>query len=146
LLDNSGKSVSQVAGGQTATIRISVQFKQEVEQPIIGYTLRDRLGVEMSGCNTSYAGLPLPPGKKGQIITSDFSITFPHLAPGSYSISPAVAKGSILRHDQCDWIDNALVFTLASQNLIYGMIRMDVEVQSYISQVAPGEPSAGSVS
>jgi ABC-type polysaccharide/polyol phosphate transport system ATPase subunit len=146
LLDSNGESVSQVFGGQTAIIRISVQFKQEVEQPIIGYTLRDRLGVEMSGCNTTYTGHALPPGKKGQIITSDFSVKFPNLAPGSYSISPAVAKGSVLRHDQCDWIDNALVFTLGSQSLVYGMMRMDVEVQSYISQAAPGESQTDSIS
>ena len=144
LLDNAGKQVSQIIGGQTAVIRISVQFEQDIDQPIIGYTLRDRMGIEMAGCNTSYAGHPLPAGRRGQIITSDFSVTFPRLAPGSYSISPAVAKGSVLRHDQCDWIDNALVFTLGSQNLIYGMMRMDVEVQSYISPVAPDGSQADS--
>jgi lipopolysaccharide transport system ATP-binding protein len=139
LLDESGCPVSEVFGGQTAVIRISAQCKQDVDRPIIGYTIRDRLGVEMSGCNTSYAGQPLPPARKGQIITSDFRVKFPNLAPGSYSISPAVAKGSVLRHDMCDWIDNALVFALASQILIYGMMRMDVDVHSYISQVAQSE-------
>jgi hypothetical protein len=39
----------------------------------------------------------------------------------------------------CDWIDNALVFTLASQILIYGMVRMEVDVHSYISQIAQSE-------
>ena len=139
LLDGSGYPISEVFGGQTAIIRISAQCKQDIDRPIIGYTIRDRLGVEMSGCNTSYAGKPLPPARKDQIITSDFHVTFPNLAPGSYSISPAVAKGSILRHDMCDWIDNALVFTLASQILIYGVVRMDVDVHSYISQVAQNE-------
>ncbi len=145
LLDSSEKTVSQVVGGQTAIIRVSVQLKQDIERPIIGYTMRDRLGVEISSCNTSYAGRPLPSGKAGQIITSDFSIKFPDLAPGSYSISPAVAKGSILRHDQCDWIDNALVFTLGSQSLIYGMMRMDVEVENYISPAMQDESLTDSV-
>jgi hypothetical protein len=89
----------------------------------------------MSGCNTSYAGKQLPGACRDQIVTSDFLITLPHLAPGSYSISPAVARGSILQHDMCDWIDNALVFTLRSQNLIYGMMQMQVDVCSYISQI-----------
>jgi hypothetical protein len=44
-----------------------------------------------------------------------------------------VAKGSLLQHDICDWIDNAVVFTLRSQDLIYGMLRLDADVRSYIS-------------
>jgi lipopolysaccharide transport system ATP-binding protein len=133
LLDASGNTTSEISGGETATVRISAQLKEDIDQPIIGYTLRDRLGVEMSGCNTSFAGQALPPARKNQVITTDFRIGFPNLAPGSYSISPAIAKGSILRHDMCDWIDNAMVFVLVSRDLIYGVMRMDVDVKNYIS-------------
>jgi len=134
LLDASGRAASEFTGGQTVIIRISAQVKDDIEQPIVGYTIRDRLGVQVSSSNTSYVGQPLPPARKDQIITSDFRVKFPELAPGSYSISPAIAKGSVQRHDMCDWIDNALVFVLGSQGLIYGVMRMDVEVRSYISQ------------
>ncbi len=33
----------------------------------------------------------------------------------------------------CDWIDNALVFQVETDQLIYGMIKMDVDVRSYVS-------------
>jgi lipopolysaccharide transport system ATP-binding protein len=135
LLDPAGNPISEIIGGAKAIIRVSAQLKKDIEQPIIGYTIRDRLGVETSSCNTSYAGQALPPAKENQIITSDFRVNFPDLAPGSYSISPAIAKGTILRHDMCDWIDNALVFVLSSKNQIYGMMRMDVDVYSYISEI-----------
>jgi lipopolysaccharide transport system ATP-binding protein len=135
LLDGKGMALSEAVGGQKIIIRISAQCRQDIEQPILGYTLRDRLGVEMSGCNTSYAGQHLPRARKDQIITSDFLLTLPYLAPGSYSISPAVAKGNVLHHDMCDWIDNALVFTLRSESLIYGIMRMEVDVQNYMSQI-----------
>jgi hypothetical protein len=100
----------------------------------------------MSGCNTSYVGQPLPAAKKDQIITTDFRINLPNLAPGSYSISPAVAKGSVMRHDMCDWIDNALVFVLESQTLIYGVMRMDVDVRSYVSQITQDRSRIASTS
>jgi lipopolysaccharide transport system ATP-binding protein len=135
LLNSMENPISEVAGGQTVIIRISTQFKQDIEQPIIGYFIRDRLGVELAGCNTSYAGKRLPPAKKDQIITSDFRINLPDMAPGSYSVSPAVAKGSLQRHDMCDWIDNALVFMLSSHSIIYGVMRMDVDVHNYISPI-----------
>jgi lipopolysaccharide transport system ATP-binding protein len=134
LLNEKEAEISEVIGGQTVIVRVSAQFKQDVDQPILGYTLRDRLGVQLSGSNTSYAGHHLPPVRKDQIVTSDFHIALPSLAPGSYSISPAVAKGSLLHHDMCDWIDNALVFTLQSESLIYGVLKMEVDVRNYVSQ------------
>ncbi len=134
LLDGDGNALSEADGGQKVIIRISAEFKRDVDRPILGYTLRDRLGIETTGCNTSYLGQQLPPARKGQIITSDFHVVLPLLAPGSYSISPAVAKGTIDRHDMCDWIDNALVFVLRSRSLIYGLLRMEADVRSYVSQ------------
>jgi ABC-type polysaccharide/polyol phosphate transport system ATPase subunit len=142
LLDETGKPIGEASTGQRITIRISVQFNRDVDQPIIGYTLRNRLGIEISACNTSFARRPLPGAQKAQICTSDFSILLPALAVGSYSISPAVAKGSVLKHDMCDWIDNALVFSVRSEDLIYGMLRMDVDVRNYIT--GPTGGGAGS--
>jgi hypothetical protein len=91
--------------------------------------------VEISACNTSYAGRILPEARNGQIYTSDFLIRMPRMAGGSYSIAPAVAEGDVLKHDMCDWIDNALVFSLLSDELVYGMLKMDVEVRSYASAI-----------
>jgi lipopolysaccharide transport system ATP-binding protein len=139
LLDGNGEMISEAVGGQEIIIRISAKFRQDVDKPILGYTLRDRLGVELSACNTSYAGQPLPSAGKDQIITSDFRVALPYLAPGSYSISPAVAKGSIEQHDMCDWIDNALVFTLRSEDLVYGMMRMKAEIFNYLSKTVDNE-------
>jgi hypothetical protein len=134
LLDDNGNSTREIFGGQKAIIRISVQYNQDIEMPIIGFTLRDRMGIEISASNTSFIERYLPPARKRQIMTSDFQINFPLLTPGSYSISPAVAKGSILVHDMCDWIDNALVFTIRTQELVYGIVRMEVDARNYVSQ------------
>jgi hypothetical protein len=42
----------------------------------------------------------------------------------------------------CDWIDNALVFSIRSDDLIYGMLRMDTEVRNYISRPVKGSAGA----
>ncbi len=132
MLDGAGNPSREFFGGQIATIRISAHFKADIQRPILGYTMRDRLGVEFSASNTTYAGKPLPAAHEGQVYTSDFQLTLPHIAAGSYSLSPAVAKGDILKHDMCDWIDNALVFSMRAEELIYGMIKMDVGVRNYV--------------
>jgi len=134
LLDAQGKPTREAFGGAKVVVRISVRFNQDLAAPIIGYTLRDRMGVELSACNTTYAGRRLRAAVKGQIFTSDFQVLLPHLAAGSYSISPAVAKGDVLKHDMCDWIDNALVFSIQTDQLVYGTLKMDVDVRTYVSE------------
>jgi lipopolysaccharide transport system ATP-binding protein len=137
LLAGDEQPVRELFGGQRAVVRVSAEFVRDTAAPILGFTLRDRMGVEISACNTSYAGRPLPPARAGQVMTSDFCIELPCMAAGSYSISPAVANGSLLKHDMCDWIDNALVFQLQSRGLVYGMLKMDVEVRNYASGDPP---------
>jgi ABC-type polysaccharide/polyol phosphate transport system ATPase subunit len=133
LLNEKGLPTRDVAGGERIVVRVSARFNEDVDRPILGYTLRDRLGVDVSACNTSYLERHLPPARKGQVVTTDFYIQLPYLAAGSYSISPAVARGSLLRHDMCDWIDNALVFELRGVCLVYGLVRLDVDAKNYVS-------------
>ena len=105
---------------------ISVRFRKDLENPIVGFTVRDRMGVEITSSNTSYAGLDLPPARAGDVLTVDFRFPIPELRPGSYSISPAVARGNIWEHTVEDWIDNAYILDLTSPGLVYGMMRWAV--------------------
>ncbi len=136
LLDEKQSPSREISCGQSVVIRISAEFLKHVARPILGYTLRDRLGVEISACNTTYAGRILPAAVPGRIYTSDFHVRLPQMASGSYSISPAVADGDLLKHDMCDWIDNALIFSLHPKELVYGMLKLDVDVHTYASGIS----------
>jgi ABC-type polysaccharide/polyol phosphate transport system ATPase subunit len=133
MLDEKGSPTREARGGRIVVLRISAEFLNDVSRPILGYTMRDRLGIEISACNTNFAGSVLPSARSGQIYTSDFRIHLPRMAAGSYSIAPAVADGDLLKHDMCDWIDNALIFNLQADDLVYGTLKMDVEVRNYAS-------------
>lgn len=128
-----GEVLNQLRAGEEVQLVISVCCHREIEHPIVGFTVRDRLGVEITSSNTSYEGLHLPPGKPGDVFTVGFHIKVPRLRPGSYSISPAVAQGSIWEHTIEDWIDNAYIVNLADTGLVYGMMRWPVEVSFKIS-------------
>jgi ABC-type polysaccharide/polyol phosphate transport system ATPase subunit len=133
LLDENGSPTGEVQGGRIIVLRISAEFLKDVSRPILGYTMRDRLGIDISACNTNFAGSVLPSARSGQIYTSVFRIHLPRMAAGSYSIAPAVADGDLTKHDMCDWIDNALIFNLQADDLVYGTLKMDVEVRNYAS-------------
>ncbi|MBI1746766.1 MAG: ABC transporter ATP-binding protein [Acidobacteria bacterium] len=135
-----GEPAREVTAQQEGTLRISTLCRKPLSNPIVGFTLRDRLGIQVSASNTSYEGQALPAAEAGDIVTVDFQVTFPDMVPGSYSISPAIANGAPLDHEMCDWIDNALVFQLRNPNLVYGMLRLPIRTRFAIMRASAAVP------
>ncbi len=127
LLSADGEVINEMRSGQEVQLVVSSRVHKTLEHPIIGFTLRDRLGVEIMSSNTAYEGVHLPPAAPGDVITVGFRIQVPNMRPASYSISPAIAEGNIWEHTIHDWIDNALIVNLADTGLIYGMMRWPVK-------------------
>ncbi len=133
-----GLVLNEVEAGQEVRLLISARFHRSMEHPIIGFTVRDRLGVEVTSSNTSYEGLDLPPVRAGNVISAGFRIRIPALRPGSYSISPAIAQGNIWEHTIEDWIDNAYIINILDRGLVYGLMRWPVQASF---KVIPKRPS-----
>jgi hypothetical protein len=138
MLGRDGEVLNEVRASQQFRLLISVEFKRSTASPIVGFTIRDRLGVEIASSNTSYEKLQLPDGASGDIFTVAFDVTVPNLRPGSYSISPAVSRGSIWEHKVEDWIDNAYIFHILDTGLVYGQMRWPVEARFSRSRGGPG--------
>jgi ABC-type polysaccharide/polyol phosphate transport system ATPase subunit len=127
LLGEDGAVLNSISAGQKVRLLITAEFKESAANPIIGFTVRDRLGVDITSSNTSYEGLELPDAGEGDIVTVAFDMEIPNLRPGSYSISPAVSRGSIWDHAVEDWIDNAYIVDIQDTGLVYGQMRWPVE-------------------
>src|SRR5262245_60270957 len=50
-------------------VRISVRAKADVPLPIVGFMLRNQLGMDFSGTNTAREGHELPPMQEGDVLT-----------------------------------------------------------------------------
>ncbi len=122
-----GKVLNQAAAGEEALLLISVRFKRDLKDVIVGFKLRDHLGVEITSSNTAYEGLHLPAVRRQEKMTVAFRLRIPDIRPGSYSISPAVAQGNIWEHKIQDWIDNAYIINVLDTGLVYGMMKWPVE-------------------
>jgi hypothetical protein len=127
----------------TIVIRISVLAKDDVSSPIVGFMLRNHLGIDFSGTNTARLGHQLPPMMTGDIYTVDFHMQLPELYPGSFSFSPAIADGTLESYRMCDWVDNALALPMGhSQESVYGFLHLPswVEVNArLLTQDPPTE-------
>src|SRR6266566_4670714 len=58
-------------------VRISVRAKEEVPLPIVGFMMRNHLGMDFSGTNTSRESYELPAMAPGDICTVDFHLDLP---------------------------------------------------------------------
>ena len=143
LLSSTGEVLNSLPSGIPCHLLISVLFKKNMENPIIGFTVRDRLVNEITSSNTSYEETHLPYARKHQIFTVGFHLSLPSLRPGSYSISPAVSQGDIWNHIVEDWIDNAYIFNLLDTGLVYGQMRWSVDVDFQISNESKPESEEG---
>ncbi len=131
-----GARINSAGGGQTILIRISVLFLEYVEKPIIGFMIKNRLGLYLSGTNTLMEGYHLPAQPKRSVCTAEFRLSLPLLNTGNYALALAVADGTLEDCAVCDWIENAYVLEIISPTLVHGLLRLSCKVE--VRQHRPG--------
>lgn len=130
VLDAEGARLSSLSPDSTIVVRISVRAKANLDRPIVGFMLRNHLGVDFAGTNTAREHQDLPPMTAGDLCTVDFYLDLPALYASSFSFSPAIANGSLDHYSICDWIDNAVVLQMEkSSQPIYGQFHLDCRVK-----------------
>ncbi|HEY0845158.1 MAG TPA: ABC transporter ATP-binding protein [Noviherbaspirillum sp.] len=123
LLDSTATPLSFVVGGEEVVLRIEVDVQTALDRPIIGFSLKDRLGQVLFGDNTylSYRFDPVCV-TDGETLAAEFRFLMPILPPGDYTFSAAVANGTQDEHVQHHWIHDALVVKSLSSSVSTGLI------------------------
>ena len=130
VMDTEGSKISALKPDSTIVVRISVRAKADLARPIVGFMLRNHLGVDFAGTNTTRERQDLPPMTRGDVCTVDFYLDLPALYASSFSFSPAIADGSLELYTMCDWIDNAVVLQMEkSSQPMYGQFHLDCRVK-----------------
>ncbi|MGI8989438.1 MAG: ABC transporter ATP-binding protein [Bryobacteraceae bacterium] len=121
VVDPEGLPVPLLQPASRIVVRISARANERVHQPIVGFMMRNHLGVDFSGTNTTREERELPEMQRGDIYTVDFHLEIPELYPSSFSFSPAIADGTLAGYTMCDWIDNAITLQMSQgEAQIYG--------------------------
>jgi ABC-type polysaccharide/polyol phosphate transport system ATPase subunit len=130
VLDSAGVPVRMLEPGAAIVVRISVIAHQALELPMVGFMLRNHMGVDFAGTNTAREGFDLPPMNPGDVYTVDFHVQLPQLYPSQFSFSPAVADGTLDTYSMCDWIDNALALQMSrADQPVYGYVHLPCRVE-----------------
>ena len=146
VLDEQGRNLPILEPASRIVVRISVRAAAGVALPIVGFMLRNQLGMDFSGTNTAREGYELAALEAGDVTTVDFYLDLPELYPASFSFSPAIADGTLMGYQMCDWIDNAITLQMGrSEAQVYGYVHLPcrVEVNARIRKERPVENPLG---
>ena len=125
LLDAAGRPLTLLLAAQPVQLRVRCRAGEDIDDPIVGFFVKDRLGQYLFGENS----LKLLPGwtrvAAGASVEVGFTFRMPHLASGDYSIGVAMAAGSQERHVQHHWIHDALHFRSQADPALTGWMALE---------------------
>lgn len=120
---DAGQRLSWLVGGERVQLQVHCRTSEALDQPIVGFFLKDRLGQHVFGENTylTYMDAPvdLPPDTEFE---ATFDFTMPRLPAGDYALDIGVANGEQDSHRMLNWKYDALVFRVQASSVVHGMI------------------------
>jgi ABC-type polysaccharide/polyol phosphate transport system ATPase subunit len=139
VFDPQGRELALLEPHAPVVVRISVEAREPLAHPNVGFMMRNHLGMDFAGTNTTREGLLMTPMAAGEVRTVDFHFDLPHLYPSHFSFSPAIADGDLLSYTMCDWIDNAITLQMGHGDAqVYGYLHLPcrVEVNARLAPLA----------
>jgi len=113
LLDEDDKPIEVASVGRQVTLQVTAVSSAPIPKLVLGFMIKDRLGLPIYGTNTELKGMPLIDVKVGKEYSFRFSFPM-NLGPGSYSVAVALTGGDTHLIDNYEWRDQALVFSVVN--------------------------------
>jgi lipopolysaccharide transport system ATP-binding protein len=121
LLDATRRTIAMLETGQFVHVRVQVVFHEDLEDPVYGFVIRNRHGINLYGTNTKVQGIKPGLVKRGERVETTFSFNC-WLAPDLYSVSIAVHSPNSVSFD---WMDGVLFFRVFSDVAIEGVANLN---------------------
>ena len=123
LLDEQGKQLPMVIGGETVVLEVIAEASTDFDNPIIGFYLRDRLGQFLFGDNTYLTYAEHAVGvSAGRQLRTRFTFDMPRLAAGDYYFTIGISNGTQEDHSVQHWLHEALHIKAQGQGLPVGIV------------------------
>lgn len=136
LLDSTGRNLHILDRAQDVVVQINAQALQRINQPIVGFFIKNRLGQHLFGTNTIKFLPEWQVMEEGELCQVRFMFHMPLLATGDYSVGAALAEGTQVDHVQHHWIHDALAFKAKADPHLTGYLAIDIDVTINTGQKA----------
>jgi lipopolysaccharide transport system ATP-binding protein len=113
LLDEVNNPIEVASVGRQVTLQVTAVALLPIPRLVLGFMIKDRLGLTIFGTNTDLKDKPLLDVQVGRKYTFRFSFPM-NLGPGSYSVAVALTSSDTHLIDNYEWRDQALVFSVVN--------------------------------
>lgn len=115
-------------GGERVRMTVRAKAAAPMQNPILGFLVRDRLGQDLFGENTLPFTNRMPtPIEAGMTFEGVFEFRLPMLPNGQYAVMASIADGDIHDHIQHHWMHDALIINISSSKIRYGLVGIPFE-------------------
>lgn len=119
-----GEPAMVVQSGEEMAVRVTVRFREAVENPVIGIMIRTRIGSEVYGTNTELEKYPLGSFSADAVVRVTYRFAC-QLCPQEYTITAASHDADGVWHD---WMEDALAFSVADSRYTAGVANLRARV------------------
>ncbi|MDL2403913.1 ABC transporter ATP-binding protein [Rhizobium mayense] len=114
-LGDDGSALKQLPVGANATLRIVAAVRQPIDSLVLGFAIKDRLGIYIFGTNTWYTDQVLLHPVAGDSYVFDVKMEV-NLGPGSYTLQCALVDKETHLSRNYEWRDRALIFDVFNED------------------------------
>jgi len=127
ILNGEGKPRKTVNTNEATEIKIKALFYEELRDILVGFTIRNRIGVDVYMTNTGWKGVDIPRVSKNNNLEVSFAQKM-CLVPGEYTITAAVSQITPNGIRRLDWVSDCLVFEVLASEKMSGICNLDSAV------------------
>ena len=142
VLDEHGRPVESTAPGSPLTIRVHVEYAEDVRLSAVRVILRNAAGLDLFSTTNAIEGRPLGPRRAGERVIVDFSLQDVPLRHGTYSVTAGILDVAV-KNVYLDWVAVAAVFELGrppDRKAYRGLVHIPAEVEVF----SPDREQSGS--
>ena len=115
-------------GGERVRMTVRAKTHETLQNPILGFLVRDRLGQDLFGENTLPFTNRVPtPIVAGMTFEGVFEFRLPMLPNGQYAVMASVANGDLHSNVQHQWMHDALIINVSSSKIRWGLVGIPFE-------------------
>lgn len=124
LLNSTGKPVRNVQPGETLTVRVRARALRELDEPVAGVLIRNRLGIDVFGTNTRIEGVDFGHVQAGETFEVEFTFDC-LLTRQDYTLTVATQYREGYSQD---WLDDVIAFSVVDARDVAGFANFKTKV------------------
>ena len=130
ITDRFGRKCGAFEAGDRLCVRVQAEMRKDVDDPVVGLLIRNRIGMDVFGTNTRVEGIQIGAVAAGDLLEVCFELDCA-FARNEYTVTVATQY-----HDGMsqDWVDDVASFRVINAAEIAGVVHIPTVIRYFIRQ------------